>query len=71
MLVDISNLIPIALLAANIVRGISHDRSGHFLNEFVIETRGVAEAKRIAEELGFTYEKAVSCITNIYDVNRT
>lgn len=38
-----------------------HDESGHYINEFVIETKGGSQqAKQIAKETGHDYMEAVS-----------
>ena len=41
----------------------AHDKSGHYLNQFVIEVQGgVVEARKLATELGFTYHEKVSIL---------
>lgn len=38
-----------------------HDQQGHYVNQFVIETKGgPSEAREIAMELGFVYHEPVS-----------
>ncbi|XP_067933501.1 neuroendocrine convertase 1-like [Watersipora subatra] len=45
----------------------AHDKSGHYLNQFVIEVQGgVVEARKLATELGFTYHEKLNFLDDHY-----
>ena len=64
---NVSHLASVLLLASTWLVCQGHDKSGHYINQFVVEIKGgELEAKKLAEDLGFTYHQPVSNYTIIY-----